>query len=87
MRKIRFSVTQIMGILGQAEVGMAVADLCREGNPTMRCFNILEHFACCRELGTLAGEGLEAAHDDVAVNRIELDQACHAAGFLGSNQC
>ncbi len=30
MRKSRFSETQIMGILRQAEGGLAVADLCRE---------------------------------------------------------
>jgi putative transposase len=30
MRKSRFSEAQIMGILRQAEGGMAVADLCRE---------------------------------------------------------
>ena len=30
MRKSRFSEAQIMGILRQAEGGLAVADLCRE---------------------------------------------------------
>jgi hypothetical protein len=46
--------------------------LCRTQVPLLR--DNLESLSCRGELGLLAGDLLEAAHDLVAIGRIELDQ-------------
>lgn len=60
------------------------SDRCETGGPRLR--HILERGAGCCERAALAGVGLEAADDDVAVVRIELDQARGAAGLFRRDQ-